>query len=381
MKRIPRPRFHIKRQSRPGLAPGTLIAPLQSPSPVIDVIAYGPEEILQQKDVAPEAIAAIREAYPVAWVNVSGLGDVDLIRRIADIFDLHALSMEDVMNLHQRPKIEDFDNHLFLVTRLFRATEEIQTEQMSLFLGSGYVLSFQEDLGDCFDPLRERIRQGKGRIRALGADYLCYAMLDAVVDDYFPSLENCGENLEVLEDEVVTHPQEQHISRLHNMKRELLAMRRAIWPHREMVNAIIRDENPLVTDETRLYLRDVYDHTLQLIDIIETYREIATGLVDVYMSSVSVKLNETMKVLTIIATVFMPLGFIASLYGMNFDRSVSSWNMPELGWRFGYPLTLGLMALIVAVMLRYFMRQGWLGGSRGTRPVPGGSPESDDGPR
>ena len=369
----------MKRQSRPGLAPGTLIAPLESPPPVIDVIAYGPEDILEQKDVAPEAIAAIREEYPVTWVNVSGLGDVDLIRRIAEIFDLHALSMEDVLNLHQRPKIEEFDNHLFLVTRLFRATEEIQTEQMSVFLGSGYVLSFQEDIGDCFDPLRERIRQGKGRIRALRADYLWYALLDAVVDDYFPSLENCGENLEVLEDEVVTRPQEQYISRLHNMKRELLAMRRAIWPHREMVNAIIRDENSLVTDETRLYLRDVYDHTLQLIDIIETYREIATGLVDVYMSSVSVKLNESMKVLTIIATVFMPLGFIASVYGMNFDRTASPWNMPELGWRFGYPLALGLMTVIFMVMLLYFRRQGWLGGNRRPRPMPDVSPESDAG--
>ena len=187
---------------------------------------------------------------------------------------------------------------------------------------------------------------------------------DAVVDDYFPVLEHCGEGLEDLEDEVASRPDSHHINRIHDMKRELLTMRRAVWPHREMINAVIRDENPLVSGETRLYLRDVYDHTLQLIDIIETYREIATGLMEVYMSSVSVKLNETMKVLTVIATIFIPLGFVASLYGMNFDRSVSAWNMPELGWKFGYPFSLALMTLIAAAMLFYFRRKGWLGARR-----------------
>jgi magnesium transporter len=357
--------FPIRRQTVPGSAPGTMIAPAESPSPIIDVIAYGPATFVEQKDVTPEAIAAIRRESDVTWVNVSGLGDVGLIERIGEIFNLHKLAMEDVVNLHQRPKAEEFDDHIFLVTRIFRSAEDFGTEQLCVFLGSDYVLSFQERPGDCFEPLRQRIRNGKGRIRATGADYLCYALLDAVVDDYFPVLEHCGEALESLEDEVVSLPDSHHITRLHEMKRELLAMRRAIWPHREMINSVIRDENPLVSAETRLYLRDVYDHTLQLMDIIETYRETATGLVDVYMSSVSMKLNETMKVLTVIATIFIPLGFVASLYGMNFDRSVSAWNMPELGWRFGYPFALALMALMVAAMLFYFRRKGWLGGERG----------------
>ena len=356
--------FPIKRQTVPGSAPGTMIAPEASPSPVIDVIAYGPATLVEHKDVTPEAIAAIRREAKVTWVNVSGLGDVGLIERIGEIFNLHKLAMEDVVNLHQRPKAEEFDDHIFLVTLIVRSTNDFGTEQMCVFLGSDYVLSFQERPGDCFDPLRQRIRNGKGRIRRAGADYLCYALLDAVVDDYFPVLEQCGETLESLEDEVATRPDSHHINRLHDMKRELLTMRRAIWPYREMINSIIRDENPLVSAETRLYLRDVYDHTLQLMDIIEIYREITTGLVDVYMSSVSVKLNETMKVLTIIATIFIPLGFVASLYGMNFDRSVSAWNMPELGWRFGYPFALALMLLMAAAMLFYFKRKGWLGARR-----------------
>ncbi|MGB5622194.1 MAG: magnesium/cobalt transporter CorA [Gammaproteobacteria bacterium] len=357
----------------PGSAPGTMIAPAESSSPVIDVIAYGPKTFVEHDDVLPAAIGAIRSEAQVTWVNVSGLADVDLIRQIGAIFNLHRLAMEDVVNLHQRPKAEEFEDHIFLVTRMFHSVGDVGTEQMSLFLGPDYVLSFQERPGDCFGPLRERIRQGKGRVRAAGADYLCYALLDAVVDDYFPVLEHCGDELEILEDAVVSDPGPGHMARLHDMKRELLTMRRAIWPHRETINTIIRDENSIVAAETRLYFRDVYDHTLQLMDIIETYREIATGLVDVYMSSASVKLNETMKVLTIIATIFIPLGFVASLYGMNFDRSVSPWNMPELGWRFGYLFALAVMALMVISMLFYFRRQGWLGGkpaSRGSRDRP-----------
>ena len=369
--------FPIKRRTAAGAPPGTMIAPAESPAPVLDVIAYGPEEYLEEHDVSPEVIGTVRERAGMIWVNVCGLGDVELLARVGRIFNLHNLAMEDIVNLHQRPKAEEFEDHLFLVTRMMRPADDIGTEQLCVFLGADYVLSFQERPGDCFAPLRERIRQGKGRIRARGADYLCYAMLDAVVDDYFPVLETYGEALEALEGEVVSSPDRSHIARLHDMKRELLAMRRAIWPHREMIGAVIRDENPLVTPDTRLYLRDVYDHTLQLMDIIETYREIVTGLLDVYMSSASAKLNETMKVLTIIATVFMPLGFLASLYGMNFDRSVSPWNMPELGWRLGYPFALAVMAATVVAMLLYFRRQGWMGGGRG-RAAPTRNPRESD---
>jgi magnesium transporter len=272
--------------------------------------------------------------------------------------------MEDVLNLHQRPKVEEFDDHLFLIACMAQAESTTNSNQVAMFLGNGYLLSFQEEAGDSFDLLRNRIRQGKGRVRSQAADYLCYALLDSVVDGYFPVLEEYGELLEVLEDSVITKPESQHIKVLHDMKRQLLGIRRSVWPHREMLNAFIRDENPLVAQDTRIYLRDVYDHTVQLMDIIETYREIASGLVDVYISSVSVKLNEIMKVLTVFATIFMPLGFIASLYGMNFDRSVSPWNMPELGWRFGYLFSLILMGGIAVGLLIYFRSQGWMGRKR-----------------
>lgn len=353
--------FTIKRRTAPGAAPGTVIAPMSSAQPIVDVLAYGPDDYSEWNDVSIDDIAEILgKKFQVTWVNVSGLGSADEISRIGDIFDLHDLAMEDVVNLHQRPKVEEFEDFIFLVCRMIQAGSGVETEQMSIFLGPGYLLSFQEQAGDCLDPLRRRIRLGRGMVRKSGADYLCYAILDAVVDDYFPVLEAYGESLEALEDDVVARAKVEDISRLHDMKRDLLGIRRAIWPHREMINALIRDENALVSKPTRVYLRDVYDHTVQLMDIVETYREIAAGLVDIYISSVNAKLNEIMKILTIIATIFMPLGFIASLYGMNFDRSASPWNMPELGWRLGYPLSLALMAGVAAGLLFYFRRKGWL---------------------
>jgi len=329
--------------------------------PVIDVIAYGADSFLERSDVAPQEIARLRAEARVTWVNVTGLGDVDQLKQVAAHFNLHPLAMEDVVNLHQRPKAEEFEDHIFLVSRMVRAAEAVSSEQVSIFLGTDYVLSFHEHAGDCFEPLRERLRMGSGRVRQAGPDYLCYGLLDAVVDGYFPVLDRFSDQLEALEDDLIDKPESRHMALLHERKRELLHMRRAVWPQREMINMLIRDENPLIDADTRLYLRDVYDHLLQLIDMIETYREITTGLVDVYMSSVSVKLNKTMQVLTVIATIFIPLGFIASLYGMNFDRGASPWNMPELSWYFGYPLTLLLMLGIAAGMLFQFWRHGWLG--------------------
>lgn len=359
---VPRPRLlPIKKQTAPGDAPGTLVAPAESPFPVIDIIAYGADDIVELSGVTVEDVQRVRSEQDVIWVNVSGRGDADLIRTIGDTFGLHRLAMEDVMNLHHRPKVEEYDDHIFLVSRMFFADADVAPEQVALFLGGDFVLSIQETPGDCFGPLRNRIRHGKGRVRTTKADYLFYAVIDAIVDEYFPVLERYGEALEKLEDDVVSDPDTRHIAALHDMKRQLLTVRRAIWPHREMVNTIIRDENPLVTDETRIYLRDVYDHTVHLMDIVETCREIASGLVDVHMSSVNAKLNEIMKVLTIIATIFIPLGFVASLYGMNFDRAASPWNMPELGWRFGYLMSLAVMAAIAGGLLYYFRRRGWLG--------------------
>jgi magnesium transporter len=239
--------------------------------------------------------------------------------------------------------------------------ERLESEQISIFVGKNFVLTFQEREGDCFEPVRERIRAGRGRIRKEGPDYLTYAIIDAVVDNYFPILEHYGERIEGLEAEVITSTTDETIAKIHDIKRDLLSLRRAIWPKREALSALSREPQPVFSDETRVYLRDCYDHTVQLMDMVETYRELASGLMDVYLTSVSNRMNEVMKVLTIIATIFIPLGFVAGVYGMNFNQETSAFNMPELGWKYGYLYCLGLMAVIAAGLLVYFRRKGWLG--------------------
>lgn len=359
----------LRHLGAPGAQPGTLESRADPAATHIQVFAYGPDEIAEHKVTTVEEIVALRAQSPVLWVNVVGLGNVDLIASLGEEFDLHRLALEDVVNVHQRPKADEYDENIFIVTRMLHAGEPSGSEQVSMFMGADFLLTFQERPGDCFEPVRKRLRDGRGRIRSSPPDYLCYAILDAMIDGYFPVLEDYGEQLEDLEDAVVSDPEPDHVQRLHELKRDLLMMRRSVWPLREMISSVIRDEHKLITDSTRVYLRDCYDHAIQLMDIIETYREIATGLIDVYISSVSAKLNEVMKVLTIIATIFIPLGFIAGLYGMNFDPRVSPWNMPELGWRYGYPATLLVMALIGVGMLFYFWRKGWIGrGPRRKRP-------------
>lgn len=357
-----RPRiFSIRRRSAPGAAPGTLISPVEAGTPRIDVFAFGKEGCVEHSDVDLETVQLIRTKHDVAWINVTGLGDTGLLSEIAGAFGVHQLALEDVLNVHQRPKIEEFEKLVFIVVQMVADSVSTDTEQVSIFLGEGFVLSFQEQPGDCFDLVRARIRNDASRLRSRGADYLAYALIDAVTDGYFPVLERLGEDLENLEDAIVSDPRPESARMLHDLKRQFLSLRRAVWPHRELLSTLTRDEHGLLQRETRLYLRDCYDHAVQLMDLLETYREIASGLMDVYASSVNVKLSEIMKVLTVIATVFMPLGFIASLYGMNFDRRVSAWNMPELGWRFGYPFALILMVACAAGMIGYFWRSGWLG--------------------
>lgn len=352
-------RLQTKRGVRPGSVPGQVVSHSSAEQPTISVMAYN-ETALIEKHGSLDEIRSLKEEHELIWINVVGLGDADVILELGKILGLHQLALEDVVNTHQRPKVEEFSDHVFIVAQMLCGGDYVNMEQVSFFLGKGYLLTFQERDGDCFDPVRERIRKSKGRIRSEGVDYLCYALLDSIIDLYFPALEIYGDALEVLEDSVVSRPEAGQISELHDMKRDLLLLRRAIWPHRDMVNNLIRDESDLISASTKTYLRDCYDHTFQLMDIVETYREIASGLVDVYISSVSAKLNEVMKVLTIIATVFMPLSFIASLYGMNFDREASSWNMPELGWSFGYVYALMLMAFSAGGFLWYFKRKGWL---------------------
>lgn len=368
-------RRHVRRPP-PGASPGTLIVDPDAPLPRIRVIAYGPDAI---EDIVLDSVAAldgIVGRHAVSWIDVDGLGDSGVLRALGERFGIHSLALEDVINVHQRPKLEEYDDHLFIVARMpLQGEGALVTEQLSMFLGRDFILTFQERPGDCFEPVRRRIRESRGRIRRSGPDYLAYALLDAATDAFFPVLERQGERIELLEDEVMNAADREVHGRIHELKRELQTVRRCVWPQREMLNLLIRDDSAFVAPQTRIFLRDCFDHTIQLMDLVETYREVAADLVDIYLSSVSTRLNEVMMVLTVIATIVLPLTLITGIYGMNFDPDVSPWNMPELQWVFGYPFALGLMALVAAGMLLWFRRRGWIGGggrrSRRRRPSDG----------
>ena len=358
-----RRRNHFHRRTPPGASPGTITTDPQAPHPKIHMIAYGPESAIEEEVHDVESIRNHLAQWPVVWVNVDGLGDAEVIRQLGQIFDLHRLAMEDVVGVHQRAKVEQYDSYYYVVARMAEMHDILETDQLSLFWGRNYVLTFQEKAGDCFDPIRLRIRKKDGRIRTSGPDYLAYSLLDASIDNYFPILEKYGEQIEALEDQVVLRPSSQFVPEIHELKRDLLGLRRAVWPLREAVSGLIREPSPLIAQETRLYLRDCYDHTVQIIDLLENYRDVAASLMEVYLSSVSNRLNEIMKFLTIFTTIFIPLNFIAGIYGMNFNTEKSPWNMPELNWYFGYPLAGGLMAVLCVGMLIYFRRKGWIGSS------------------
>lgn len=323
-------------------------------------MGYGPDSFVERTVDNVTELRESRGRHPVLWVNVDGLGDVSTIERLGELFQLHRLALEDVVNTHQRAKVDVFDNCLFVVARMVDTHGQAVIEQLSMFIGRDFVITFQELAGDGWEPVRKRIREKIGRIRGAGPDYLAYALLDAAIDDYFPVLERVGERLDETEDTVVVSPNRRVLDDLHAIKGELLMLRRSIWPHREMLASLTRESTPFIADATRIYLRDCYDHVIQITDLLETYRELAADLRDLYMSAVSNRINETMRVLTIIATIFIPCTFIASIYGMNFDSASSPWNMPELRWRWGYPLALALMFATVVAMWIYFRRQGWL---------------------
>jgi magnesium transporter len=358
-------RFGGRRTDQPGMSPGQLIADPNAEPTVINVVAYGPSEIVEKQNVTFDELLQIRNRHHCLWVDIHGLRDVAILERLGTEFALHPLALEDVVGGRQRAKVEEYPHNLFLVARMINPGGALDTEQFSLFIGHGFVISFQATAGDCFDHVRTRLRKDHTRIRNSSADYLAYALLDAVIDAYFPALDLISAKFEELEDAVVNRPDREFVSSLHHMKHDLLTFRRELWPHRDMISTLIRQESGLITDQTDLFLRDCYDHVVQLVEMVETYREIASGLLDLYLSSLSNRMNEIMKVLTIIATIFIPLGFIAGVYGMNFDRSVSPWNMPELGWVYGYPFALGLMGVIGAGLVYYFWRKGWIG--RGPR--------------
>jgi magnesium transporter len=351
--------FHDK----PGSVPGTLSLRPDAQPPEIVLIDYNEADASRVKLASPEASAPYLDTESVSWVDVLGLGNEETWRQLAKVFNLHPLSLEDVVNVPQRPKVEDYEDHLVIITQMVMPKERgggFYIEQVSFVLGKHFVLTVQEEpLRDCFEPVRDRLRTGKGTIRKRKADYLAYTLLDAIVDGFFPVLEACGEKIEELEDEVVSNPTHPTLEKIYKVKRELLALRRAIWPLRDAINALIRDGSPLISDEVRIYLRDCYDHAVQVMDMVETYRELTAGLMDVYLSAVGNRMNEIMKLLTVISSIFIPLTFVAGIYGMNFNTEKSPLNMPELNWYWGYPACLALMLAISGGLVYFFWRRGW----------------------
>jgi magnesium transporter len=348
-----------KTSKKAGLSPGTLVhdGDKKVEKAKITIIDYDATQFQEKEVETIEECFPFRDTPTVTWINIDGLHEVGIIEKIGKHFSIHPLILEDILHTGQRPKMEDFEDYIFLVVKMFYYDEkddEIKMEQVSLLLGSNFVISFQEREGDIFNPIRERIRNHKGRIRMMKADYLGYALLDTIVDNYFIILEKIGEDIENMEEELVTKPTPETLQTIHNLKRELIVLRKSIWPLREVVNSLERGESPLINEATGVYLRDVYDHTIQVIDTIETFRDMVSGMLDIYLSSISNKMNEVMKVLTIIATIFIPLTFLAGIYGMNFEF------MPELKWHWGYFAALGLMVVIFIGMVAYFRRKRWL---------------------
>ena len=358
--RLRRRRKEFSRRTKPGALPGTIVADPQANPPTMQVMAYGPDALVERANVTLADVKQLLGKSPVLWLNIDGLGDAHLIQAVGELFGLHRLALEDVVNTHQRPKVDDYGTHLFIVARMVHGGGRILTEQLSMFLGSNFVVTFQDIPGDSLDPVRERLRNKLGQIRQSGADALAYALLDATIDGYYPVIEQVSDRLDTIEEQLLVDPDESSMGPLRDLKRDLLQLRRAIWPHREALGLLIRERHAQISDETRIYLRDCYDHTVQLIDLVEVYRELAMDLRDFYMSAVSNRINETMRVLTIVSTIFIPITFIVGVYGMNFDPDVSPWNMPELRWHYGYPLAWALMALTVLCMLVFFRLNGWI---------------------
>jgi magnesium transporter len=358
------PRFHqeagqVRETAKAGLPPGTMVhigKQRQAPAR-LTLMEYDAQQFTEEELSTPEACLPFLDAPTITWLNIAGLNDLEAIAVIGQHLNLHPLLLEDLVDTSQRPKVEDYGAYLFIVVKMLdypASAEEVEVEQVSIILGKDYVVSFQEDEDDVFDGVRDRIRSGKGRIRTMGADYLAYALIDAVVDNYFHVLERIGEDTERIEEDLLEESAQEILQDLSRLKREMVAVRRAVWPLRDVLSAMVREESPLVQPETRIYLRDVYDHTVQMIDVIESEREGLSSMLDVYLTSVSNRTNEIVKVLTIFSAIFIPLTFLAGVYGMNFQY------FPEITWRWGYPFFWALAGVITGLLLIYLRRQRWL---------------------
>ncbi|MGB2661047.1 MAG: magnesium/cobalt transporter CorA [Candidatus Omnitrophota bacterium] len=350
----------IKRLSKQaGLVPGTLvhIGEKKTESVKITVFDYDAERFQEKVADKAEDIFPFKDTPTVTWVNIDGVHETSVIEKIGKHFELHPLVQEDIVNTGQRPKLEDFEKYIFVSLKMLyydKKQEGIIIEQVSLVIGSNFVISFQEQEGDVFNPIRERIRQAKGRIRKMGSDYLAYALIDSIVDNYFSILEKFGEDMEKAEEDLAVNPQPEVLNVIHKLKRDAILLRKSVWPLREIISGLQRGESSLIKENTSIYFRDVYDHTIQVVDTIEAFRDMVSGLLDIYLSSMSNKMNEIMKVLTIFAAIFIPLTFFAGIYGMNFKY------MPELEWHYGYFMVLGFMGIVGISLLFYFKRKKWM---------------------
>lgn len=353
------------RRSAPGSPPGTISPPDEAALPTrLHVVAYGHEGMIEEDDVSVARVADLRDAWPVVWVDVVGLATTERLREIQASFAIHPLVIEDVVNVGQRPKVEEYEDYDFIVLRLVGNDLPGLTDQIGILLKGNCVLTFMERPGPHLNPVRERIRRSMGRMRQAGADYLTYSVIDTIIDLYIPVLDHYSERIDALEQEIIDRPNPDMVGRIHELRHEILLLRRAVRPMLDVVGRLHNEEVPLFSREVKPYLRDCLDHAVRLVDAVDSNKDAVNSLMELHMSSLSQRMNEVMKVLTMIATIFIPLSFIAGLYGMNFDPRSSPWNMPELQWRYGYPYALGLMFLLVAGMLFYFRHKGWLGGSR-----------------
>lgn len=353
-----------RRFPTPGTAPATLVVhpDTKSGSSRLSVIEYGPDLFDERSGLNLAEVLGQRRRGSVLWLNLDGLGNVELLKEIGQRFGLHPLALEDVVNAPQRPKLDDYEDHLFIVMQMAHLLpdEVIEFEQMSIFLGRDFLITVQEREGDVFDPVRKRLRNGRGYARSRGHDYLAYALIDSLVDYYYPVLEKLADSIEILEDQVLDDAPKDTVEQVHDMKRLLGEIRRAAWAQRELVSRLTHEESGLIREETQIFLRDVHDHASQVLDLAEVSREVAGGLIELYMSSVGLRTNEVMRVLTVVASIFIPLTFLAGIYGMNFDPGASPYNMPELKMRYGYPIFLLAMFLVAAGMVAYFRKRRWL---------------------
>lgn len=353
------------RYSKPGTAPATLVAPpdQEGRTPEISLIEYDAHTIQERKLERIDETFSCLENGKVSWINISGLGDVEMLRHVGLNFRIHPLALEDMLNTGQRPKVGEYENQLFIVLQMAhsRSDDDIVFHQVSMVLGKQFVITVQEDPeGDVFGPVRLRLRQGGGNVRYMKADYLAYALVDAIVDHYFPLVESLGDSMEAFHETVLNDPTRERLRQLHDFRRAIAELRRVVSPQRDVLGRLTRDETGLIDGQTKFFFRDCYDHTVTVLDLLETFYDATRNLMDLYLSSLSMRTNEVILVLTVISSIFIPLTFIAGVYGMNFDRSASGLNMPELGWRFGYLYAVGLMLAVAVGMILFFKRKKWL---------------------